>query len=99
MYTTIDSLNFKINPITAVIHADPYPFYADLVASKPIYHDAALGCWVASSAEAVRAVLTSPFCRVRPIAEPVPRAIIASPAADIFGHLVRMNDDNKHTPF
>src|SRR5712671_6524009 len=51
-----------------------------------------LGLWVASSAEAVTAVLTSDLCRVRAPAEPVPRALLGSPAADIFRQLVRMND-------
>src|ERR1700719_3804800 len=61
------------DPIAAVTHPDPYPYYADLVAYKPIYHDETLGLWVASSANAVSAVLASEICRVRPLAEPVPR--------------------------
>jgi cytochrome P450 len=34
--------------------------------------------------------------RVRPAAEPVPRAIAGSPAGEVFGHLVRMNDGPAH---
>ena len=74
-----------ISPIAAVTHADPYPVYADLVAYRPLYFDEALGLWVASSAAAVTAVLTHPLCRVRPLAEPVPNAIVGSPAGDVFG--------------
>jgi cytochrome P450 len=89
---------FPPDPIAAVIHPDPYPYYADLVASKPLYRDETLGLWVASSAAIVRAVLTSDLCRVRPLKEPIPRALLDSPAASIFGHLVRWNDGEQHGP-
>jgi cytochrome P450 len=82
--------------IAAVTHPDPYPYYADLVARAPLHRDATLGLWVASSAAAVSAILTSDLCRVRPPAEPVPRALLGSPAGDIFRHLVRMNDGPGH---
>src|SRR6266849_1314851 len=91
--------DFPRDPIAAVTHRDPYPYYASLVSEKPFYRDEALGLWVASSAEAVTAVLTSDLCRVRPPAEPVPKALLGSPAADIFRHLVRMNDGMGHCPF
>ena len=87
------------DPVAAVTHPDPYPYYASLVAERPFYREEALGLWVASSAAAVTAVLTSDLCRVRPPAEPVPRALLGSPAGDIFGHLVRMNDGPGHCPF
>src|SRR5258705_1934 len=83
-------------PVAAVTHADPYPYYASLVAARPLYRDDALGLWVASSAAAVRAVMTSERCRVRPAAEPVPKALVDSPAGEIFGQLVRMNDGADH---
>jgi cytochrome P450 len=92
-------MNPPSDPIAAVTHPDPYPFYADLVARKPLYCDDALKMGVASSAEAVTAVLTSDLCRVRPPAEPVPAALLGSPAAEIFRHLVRMNDGPGHCPF
>ncbi|MFL6235910.1 MAG: cytochrome P450, partial [Thermoanaerobaculia bacterium] len=38
------------DPIAAVTHRDPYPYYARLVAERPVYHDGPLGLWVASSA-------------------------------------------------
>jgi cytochrome P450 len=85
------------DPITAVTHPDPYPYYADLVARRPLHRDEALGLWVAASADAATAVLTTDACRVRPAAEPVPRALVGSPAGEIFGHLVRMNDGAVHT--
>jgi cytochrome P450 len=85
-------------PIAAVSHPDPYPYYADLVARRPFYHDASLGLWVASKAETVAAVLGSELCLVRPAAEPVPTALIGTPAADVFRHLIRMNDGPGRCP-
>jgi cytochrome P450 len=85
-----------LDPIAAVSHADPYPYYADLVAHRPFSRDGTLGLWVASGAAAVTAVLTSAACRVRPPAEPVPPALAGSSAGAIFGHLVRMNDGARH---
>lgn len=84
------------DPIAAVTHPDPYPYYRDLVARTPLYRDEARGLWVAASADAVTAVLTSPLGRVRPAAEPVPTALVASPAADVFGRLARMTDGPGH---
>ena len=84
------------HPLAAVTHPDPYPYYADLVSRRPLYRDDALGMWVASSAGAVTAVLSSDSCRVRPPAEPVPRALLGSAAGDIFRQLVRMNDGAGH---
>ena len=80
------------DPIAAVTHRDPYPYYAELVATRPVHRDEALGLWVACSAAAVTDVLGHPACLVRPPAEPVPGALLGSPAGDIFGRLVRMND-------
>jgi cytochrome P450 len=86
------------NPIAAVVHADPYPYYAALARTRPLYRDDGLGLWVASGAEAVTAVLTNPLCRVRPPAEPVPKALLGSAAGDVFRHLVRMNDGPGRCP-
>ncbi|MFD2272226.1 hypothetical protein ACFS07_16555 [Undibacterium arcticum] len=86
-------------PITAATAADPYPYYAGLVARQALYFDQTLRMWVASSADVVTAVLQHPHCRVRPAAEPVPLALLGSAAAEIFRHLVRMNDGAGHCPF
>jgi cytochrome P450 len=87
------------DPITAVTHPDPYAYYAELVARRPLYYDDNLRLWVASSARAVTASLTSDLCRVRPANEPVPKSLLGSHAAEIFRHLVRMNDGEMHCPF
>jgi cytochrome P450 len=92
-------LAFPSDPIAAVTHPDPYPYYAHLVAEAPLYRDEALGLWVASSAAAVTAALSDDgLCRVRPAAEPVPRALVGSPAGEIFGRLVRMTDGQDRCP-
>ncbi|MFP2905416.1 cytochrome P450 [Pyxidicoccus sp. 3LFB2] len=85
------------NAVAAATWPDPYPFYADLVARRPLYRDEALGMWVASSGQAVSAVLSAPACRVRPPTEVVPRALGPSAAA-VFRHLVRMDDGPVHCP-
>src|SRR5215470_7316276 len=90
---------FPKDPITAVTHPDPYAYYAGLVARKPLYYDDELRLWVASSAVAVANVLTNHLCKARPATEPVPKSLLGSPAADIFRHLVRMNDGERHCPF
>lgn len=83
--------------LAAATHPNPAAFYAHL-ASMPFHRHAALGCWIAASAEAVKAVLTDPNCRVRPSHEPVPPALIGSGAERIYRHLVRMNDGSVHGP-
>jgi cytochrome P450 len=85
-----------VDAISAVTHPDPYPYYAELVARRPLHRDEALGLWVAAGADAVTAVLTTEHGRVRPPGEPVPRALLGTPAGEIFGHLVRMNDGAAH---
>lgn len=84
------------DPIAAVTHANPYPYYAELVARRPLYRDEALGLWITSSAAAVTAVLGSELGRVRPPSDPVPAALRGSPAGEIFRHLARMTDGAAH---
>jgi cytochrome P450 len=84
------------DPIAAVTHPAPYPYYRDLAARRPVHRDEALGLWVVASAAGVTAALTSELCRVRPPAEPVPKVIVGSAAGEVFGALVRMNDGAAH---
>lgn len=92
-----NTLPSPINAIAAVTHADPYPWYATLRSGPSLVYDASLKLWIASNALAVQAVLSHAQCVVRPTHEPVPTAIAASPAGEVFGHLVRMNDGERHT--
>ena len=84
------------DPLQAIVHADPAPYYAELAATRPFFFDAGLGWWVAASAGAVDAVLGSSACRVRPAEEPVPKAVAASPTGTFFGRLVRQIDGPDH---
>ncbi|BBN54355.1 hypothetical protein TRE132_24800 [Pseudomonas chlororaphis subsp. aurantiaca] len=84
-----------MDPITAVTHADPYPYYASLRTRSGLAFDPRLGMWLASSAAAVAAVLAHPECRVRPAHEPVPRGIADGAAGTVFGQLMRMNDGER----
>lgn len=89
----------NLDPITAVIAADPYPYYATLVADQPFSYDEDLGMWVAADAATVSAVLAEPALRVRPVAAPVPAQIAGTSAGDIFERLVRMTDGEAQKRF
>ncbi|WP_195174339.1 cytochrome P450 [Mesorhizobium sp. INR15] len=82
----------------AAAHPNPYPFYSRLVAGAPIYREGPTGPWIAVSAAAVNAVLTSPLCLTRPAGNPVPEPMAGTPVAEIFSRLVRMNDGEIHCP-
>ncbi|HEY4440602.1 MAG TPA: hypothetical protein VGN14_09105 [Candidatus Elarobacter sp.] len=86
------------DPIAAVVHDDPYPYYARLARHTPFTYNADLRCWIAASAAAAEAVLTSEACRVRPADEPVPFAIVGTRAGDAFRRFARMNDGSAHGP-
>ena len=84
------------NAIAATTHPDPWPYYAELRRSRPLYFDEGLRLWVASSAAVVGAALPHPQLRVRPPAEPVPKALLGSVTGEVFAQLVRMNDGSFH---
>ena len=84
------------DPLHAIAHANPAPYYAELAAARPFYCDAALGWWIAAGTDAVDAVLGSAACRVRPADEPVPKAVAASPTGTFFSRLVRQIDGPDH---
>jgi cytochrome P450 len=87
---------FPESLLAAASHPDPYPYYAALLAYRPLYREHKLGLWAALGAREVADILSSEHVRVRPPAEPVPAAIAGAPAGDIFKHLVRMNDGPRH---
>lgn len=58
--------------------------------------DAEHQLWIAAHPDTVHAVLHHPGLRVRPVAEPVPRALIAGPAGAMFGRWLRMSDGVAH---
>lgn len=91
-----EAVLFPESLLTAAAHPDPYPYYAALLAYRPIYREHRLGLWVALGAREVSEVLSSAAVRVRPPEEPVPAAIAGAPAGEIFRNLVRMNDGRRH---
>lgn len=84
------------DPIDAVMHRDPYPYYAHLREWADMTFDPRLGLWIASRACSVTAVLTHPDCHVRPATTPVPNAIAGGAAGEVFARLVRMNEGERH---
>lgn len=87
---------FPRDAVEAVTHPDPFPFYRRLREERPLFFDARLGLWVASSHAAVSAALGHPALRVRPPAEPVPQALQGRVAGEVFTQLVRMTDGPFH---
>jgi cytochrome P450 len=85
-----------LTPLSAVTAHDPYPYYARLVAERPFYFDGEVGMWIASSAQAVEAVLLSDAMLVRPSSEPVPAGIACTSAGEVFGAFMRMTDGAYH---
>ena len=87
---------FPADPIAAVVHPDPYPYYADLRGRGGLQRDETLGLWIATRADMVDRLLREPAGRVRPPAEPVPRFLIGTRAGAVFAALARMNDGKPH---
>lgn len=84
------------NAVEAVTSADPHPFYRELRESRPLFFDASLNLWVATSHAVIAQTLAHPHLRVRPPAEPVPKALLGTAAGDVFSQLVRMSDGDFH---
>ena len=82
--------------IAAVTHADPFSYYRALRDEKPLFFDAALGLWVATSHAVLSDAFAHPQLRVRPPAEPVPKALVGKAVGDVFAQLVRMTDGDFH---
>jgi cytochrome P450 len=87
---------FPADPIRAVTHPDPYPYYAALRKGPALIRDEGLKLWVAARADTVRTVLDDVRLTVRPAGEPVPHAIAGAPAGAIFARLARMNEGDAH---
>ncbi len=85
-----------MTPLQAATHVDPYPYYASLRRHEGLLFDAELGLWIASRAKTVEAVLALPECRVRPLHEPVPKAIALGAAGEVFARWMRMNEGPAH---
>jgi cytochrome P450 len=86
----------ELNPISAVVAENPYPYYERLAADHPFSFNEILHSWVAAGVESVEAVLQNPALRVRPIDEPVPVLMRDTALATLFSRMVRMNDGPAH---
>lgn len=84
------------DPVAAVTHPDPWPYYRQLRETRPLYFDAGLGLWVASSQAVISEALQHPALTVRPPGDPVPAALQGTPAGEVFARLVRMTDGAFH---
>ncbi|MBU6488415.1 MAG: cytochrome P450 [Burkholderiales bacterium] len=87
---------YPTDPLQAVTHPNPYPYYAALRHRAPLGRDEASNLWVAARAQTVNRVLGDERLTVRPASEPVPHAIAGQPAGEVFGRLARMNEGDSH---
>ena len=85
-----------INPISAASSRNPYPYYEGLLDGPRLHYNNELKLWIAARADTITEVFSNPFCGVRPSAEPVPHALNGLYAGEVFAHLVRMNDGERH---
>lgn len=85
-----------VHAIAAVTHPDPWPWYRQLREERPLYFDAGLQLWVASSQVVIAEALHHPALKVRPPGEPVPAALKGTAAGEVFARLVRMTDGAFH---
>lgn len=86
-----------LHAVAATSHPDPYPYYRRLQEGPALLFDPALRLWIASRPAVIEEVLTNPHCVVRPLSEPVPKAIAGTSAGAIFARLVRMNEGCPHS--
>jgi cytochrome P450 len=84
------------NAVEAVVHPDPYTYYAGLRERSPLFFDQGLGLWVASTYAVIDEALRHPALHVRPPGEPVPRGLVGTPVGEVFAQLVRMTDGDFH---
>jgi cytochrome P450 len=93
MNATISAVADPQHVRAAPAHPDPYPYYGRLARERPFFRDDVNGWWVAASAASVTEVLTSDICLTRRSSEPIPEELCGGAAAEIFGRLVRLRDD------
>ncbi|UJB32613.1 hypothetical protein [Chromobacterium sp. Beijing] len=87
---------WPLDPLAAVTHAHPYPYYRDLAQRRPLYFDAGLGLWVAAGHAAAQAVLAAPECRVRPLDQAAPPQLGDGGLARTFCLWARMSEAPRH---
>lgn len=85
-----------MNPVAAACHADPYPYYQQLLSGPALLFDAPSSLWLASRAQVIHDVLNHPCCLVRPLHEAVPPGLAGGSAGAVFARLARMTDGAVH---
>ncbi len=85
-----------IDPIDAVSHPNPYPYYAALRAESGVHWFAERKVWALVSEPLVTAAFDMAHARVRPPSEPVPAFLQTTQAGAVFGRLARMSDGPPH---
>ena len=83
------------NPVEAVRHLSPYPYY-EALAGRPPWFDEGLGMWIVADAHDVVALLNCEAAKVRPVGEPCPGHLNATAAGETIQRIVRMNDGPEH---
>lgn len=94
-------ISLVANPLAVLRHPDGMACCHHVLHGPGFYFDATLGSWVAVTADAVRGVLASPLCRVRPRHEPVPTVLQPHELGQWFARLLRQRDDDwqlQHKP-
>ncbi|WP_024304465.1 cytochrome P450 [Pseudogulbenkiania sp. MAI-1] len=94
-------ISLTANPLAALSHPDGVACCRHALHGPGFYFEATLGSWVAVTADAVREVLASPLCQVRPRHEPVPAALQSHELGQWFARLLRQRDDDwqsRHKP-
>ncbi len=89
-------LEDPIDPIAAVNHPDPYPYYAALRAESGVHWFADRKLWALVSAPLVTAAFHMEHAKVRPPSEPIPAFLQKTQAGAVFGRLARMSDGPPH---
>ena len=87
---------FPKDPIDAVTHPDPYPYYASLRAAGAVCWSDDCKAWAFVAASSVSAAFHLKVAKVRPPHEPVPAFLMGTRAGAVFGALARMNDGTAH---
>jgi cytochrome P450 len=89
-------LQYPVDPIAAVTHPDPYPFYAALRAEAGLHWFAERKVWAVVNRPLVSAAFNMEHAKVRPPNEPVPAFLEKTRAGAVFGRLARMSDGPAH---
>ena len=89
-------LKNPIDPVAAVSHPDPYPYYAALRAQSGVHWSADRKVWALVNAPLVTAAFNMEQAKVRPPSEPIPAFLHGTHAGTVFGRLARMCDGPQH---